>query len=106
MGALRTLPAPSTFERFDQVNALLLPLDASLLGGDQLADLISVIEPNYVAPMRPISLRGSEFEAAVDGFLKLMGVMDVAAQDGLRLTPTNLPEQTQIALLRAIHNSS
>ncbi len=106
LGALRELPEPSTFERFDQVNALLLPLDATRLTGDPLADLISVIEPNYVAPMRPITLGGEAFAAAVDGFLKLMGVKDAAAQDGLRLTPSNLPEQTQVVLLRPVDNSS
>lgn len=101
LGALSQLPDPSIFERMDQVNALLLPVDAALLGGDQLTDLISVIEPNYVAPMQPIRLRAGDFAAALEGFLKLMGVNSVEAQTSLRLTPANLPEQTQIALLEA-----
>lgn len=100
LGALRQLPDPSTFERLDQVNVLLLPVAEGLFGGNQLADLISVIEPSYVLPMRPISLREAEFSKAVDDFLKLMGVNNVEAQDGLRITPSSLPEQTQVALLR------
>ena len=105
LGALRQLPDPSIFEQLDQVNALLLPVEAALLG-DAMADLISVIEPNYVAPMRPITSRESDFAAAVEGFLKLMGVNSVAAQDGLRVTAASLPEQTQVALLNANLNAS
>ena len=106
LGALHQLPDPSIFQRLDQVNTLLLPVEDALLAGDQLADLISVIEPNYVVPMRPIRLRDSDFSTAMDGFLKLMGVNSVEAKDGLRLTPTSLPEQTQVALLRSNHRSS
>ena len=101
VGALHQLPDPSIFEQLDQVNVLLLPVEAALLGGDQLADLISVIEPNYVVPMRPTRLSEADFMFAVDGFLKLMGVSGVQEQDGLRMTPTSLPEQTQVALLRS-----
>ncbi len=98
LGALHQLPDPSRFEQLDQVNALLLPLREALLS-DQLADLISVIEPNYVLPMRPISQSEAEFSKAAEGFLKLMGVNSVEAQAGLRITAASLPEQTQVALL-------
>ena len=105
LGALRQLPDPSTFEQLDQVNVLLLPVRQAF-PGDKLADLISVIEPNYVVPMQAISLGDADFSTAVDGFLKLMGVNNMEAQDGLRLTPTSLPEQTQVAILSANHKSS
>ena len=106
LGALRQLPDPSIFEQLDQVNVLLLPVEAAHHGGDQLADLISVIEPNYVVPMQPIRLKDADYGLAVAGFLKLMGVSGLPAQDGLRVTPTSLPEQTQVALLRSNHNRS
>jgi len=106
LGALHQLPDPSIFERLDQVNVLLLPVEDALLAGNQLADLISVIEPNYVVPMQPIRLRDADFSIAVDGFLKLMGASSVEAQAGLRLTSTSLPEQTQVSLLRSNHKSS
>ncbi len=99
LGALRQLPDPSLFEQLDQVSVLLLPVEDALLG-DQLADLISVVEPNYVVPMQPPSLRAAEYAAAVDGFLKLMGLNSADAQDGLRLSSASLPEQTQVAILR------
>ncbi|MCY3797859.1 MAG: MBL fold metallo-hydrolase [Chloroflexota bacterium] len=106
LGALRQLPEPSTFEQLDQVNVLLLPVEGAVLGGDQLADLISVIEPSYVVPMQPILLADSEFATAVESFLKVMGVSIEDEEDGLRVTPTSLPEQTQVALLSANHKPS
>lgn len=105
LGALRQLPDASIFEQLDQVNVLLLPVEDKL-GGDKLADLISVIEPNYVVPMQPLARSDAEYAAAVDAFLKAMGVNNVEAQDGFRVTPTRLPEQTQVALLRANHGAS
>jgi L-ascorbate metabolism protein UlaG (beta-lactamase superfamily) len=105
LGALKALPDPSTFEQLDQVNVLLLPAREGL-PGDKLADLISVIEPNYVVPMQAIGLRDAEFSTAVEGFVKLMGVNNVEAQDGLRLTPASLPEQAQVTILSANHKPS
>ncbi|MCY4062186.1 MAG: MBL fold metallo-hydrolase [Chloroflexi bacterium] len=106
LGALHHLPDPSIFEQLDQVNVLLLPVETALHNGDQLADLINVIEPNYVVPMQPIRQNDADYSLAVDGFLKLMGVSGLEEQDGLRVTPTSLPEQTQVALLRSNHRSS
>jgi L-ascorbate metabolism protein UlaG (beta-lactamase superfamily) len=107
LGALHQLPDQSIFEGLDQVNALLLPVqEDTVVAGDRLADLISVIEPNFILPMRPGRISGEEFSSAVAGFLKLMGVNSLEAQDSLRVTPTGLPKQTQVALLRANHNSS
>lgn len=101
LGALRQPPDPSIFEQLDQVNVLLLPVESAVLAGDQLADLISVIEPSYVVPMQPILLTDAEFAAAVESFCKVVGVNIEEAKDGLRLTPASLPEQTQVALLSA-----
>ena len=102
LGALHQLPDPTPFEQLDQVSVLLLPIKDTLLGGDNLADLISVIEPSYVVPMRPLRLRDEEFASASDGFLKMMGVNSIEARDGLRITPTSLPEQTQVSLLQQV----
>ena len=93
---MRQLPDPSIFEQLDQVNVLLLPVEDAHHGGDQLADLISVIEPNYVVPMQPIRLSDADYALAVDGFLKLMGVSGLEEQDGLRVTPPACPSKRRL----------
>ena len=105
LGILHQLPDQSVLEQLDQVNALLLPVENAVLSGDELADLISVIEPNFVVPMQPASLAHDDYSSAVDAFLKTMGVNNVEAQDGLRVTPSAMPEQTQVVLLRPNRNA-
>ncbi|MCY3833328.1 MAG: MBL fold metallo-hydrolase [Chloroflexi bacterium] len=101
LGVLHQVPDQSIFEGLDQVNALLLPVEDALVAGDKLPDLISVIEPNYVAPMQPFGLSEAEFAAAVESFRKAVGASDVEVSDALRITPANLSEQTQVVQLRA-----
>ncbi len=99
LGALRQMPAESVIEQLDEVHALLLPIGGSALSGDQLADLINMIEPSYVVPMHPPAVNTEAFETALDGFLKAMGVANVESQETLRVTATGLSEQTQILCL-------
>ena len=101
MGALRQLPDQSVIEQLDEVHVLLLPVGAAALSGDQLADLIGMIEPKYVVPMQPRCVNAADYAAAVEGFLKAMGVNNVETQDVLRVTASNLPEQTQVVVLCA-----
>ena len=101
LGVLRALPDQSIIEQLDDVHALMLPLGGSVLGSDELADLIGVIEPSFVVPMRSPGVSVSEFSSALEGFLKAMGVSGVEASDSLRVSASNLPEQTQVALLQA-----
>ncbi len=102
LGKLREAPDQSIIEQLGEVNVLLIPVNG---GGDlpneQLAELISLIEPNLVIPMHQ-SKNGSPGGAAiVDGFLKALGLAQMQAVDSLRVTKNQLPEQTQVALLQA-----
>ncbi len=101
LGVLRALPDQSIIEELGVVNALLLPVGGGTLASDELADLISMIEPSYVVPMHPLGVTRSDFQAGTDGFLKAMGVSNVETQDSLRITSSNLPEQIQVVLLEA-----
>ncbi len=99
LGALRQAPTQDSLEDLDEVHALLLPVGGGL-SGDALADLISMIEPRYVLPMQTAGAT-ADYAAALDNFLKAMGLANIEAQASLRLTASTLPEQTQVALLRA-----
>ncbi len=99
LGVLHQLPDQSIIEQFGEVHALLLPIGGAALSGDQLADLISMIEPNYVLPMHAPDLSEEAFDPALDGFLKAMGVASIECQDSLRVTTAGLSEQTQVLRL-------
>lgn len=102
LGKLRQVPDQSMIEQLDEVNVLLMPVNGGAgLPNEQLAELISLIEPNLVIPM----YRGKDGSAdggpIVDSFLKAMGVGQTEPVDTLRVTMSLLPEQTQVVLLRA-----
>ena len=99
LGVMHQLPDQSLIEQFDEVHVLLLPVGSANFSGDQLADLISIIEPSYVVPMQPASVNDEAFSAALDGLLKGMGVTNVEWQDTLRVTSTGMAEQTQVLRL-------
>lgn len=101
LGKLRQVPDQSMIEQLDEVNVLLLPLNGGAgLPNEQLAELISLIEPNLVIPMYRGKNSGAGQGPIVDGFLKAMGVGQMEAVDSLRVTMSLLPDQTQVALLR------
>ena len=101
LGALRAAPDQAITELLDEVHALMLPIGPAYLHGDQMADLISAIEPIFVIPMRHPDLPAEQYPEALDGFLKAMGGGDFEPRDNLRFSASSLPETTQIAPLRA-----
>ncbi len=103
LGALRNLPDQAVIERLNEVHALLLPIGGSAPAGDMLSDLIGMIDPRYVLPMRAADLDEAAFEAAQEAFFKSMGAAGLEARDSLRVSASNLGEGTEaIRLLPAI----
>lgn len=99
LGMLHQKPDQSIIEQLDEVHVLLLPVGGAELSGDDLADLISMIEPSYVLPMQPADVSEEAFTTALDGLLTGMGVANVEWQDMLRVTSSGLDEQTQVIRL-------
>ena len=101
LGNLRAVPDHSIIEQLDEVNVLLLPVNGKAnFRGEELADLISLIEPNIVVPMYQSNQRADGETGIVGAFLKAMGVGQSEELDMLRVTTSALPEQTQVVLLR------
>lgn len=101
MGDLAHIPDQSFVEDLGEVNVLLLPVGGgSALSAAQAADVVALIEPNYIVPMHyqlpnlKIPLEG------VEKFLKLMGVSTVQEEDVLKVTSASLPEQPEVILLK------
>lgn len=99
LGLLHQTPDQSIIEQLDEVHVLLLPVGGAGLSGDDLADLISMIEPSYVLPMQPADVSDEAFAAALDGLLTGIGAADAEWQDMLRVTSSGLDEQTQVIRL-------
>lgn len=101
LGDLAHVPNQETLEELLDVNVVLVPVGGGAgLKASTAAEVISMIEPNYIIPMH-YALPGLTVELdSVDKFLKEMGVSKVQEEDVLKLTVGSLPEQPQVVLLR------
>lgn len=100
LGDMQKVPAQSQIEALEQVNVLLVPVGGgNSLNASQAAELVSMLEPNIVIPMHyeqpGLKLPLDE----VDRFLKEMGVTEPTQEDSLRISATNLPEETETVIL-------
>jgi L-ascorbate metabolism protein UlaG (beta-lactamase superfamily) len=70
------------------------------LKASMAAEVIALIEPNYILPMH-YAIPGLSVKLdPVDKFLKEMGVSKVQEDDMLRVSAATLPEQPQVIVLR------
>jgi L-ascorbate metabolism protein UlaG (beta-lactamase superfamily) len=100
VGDLAHVPEQSVVEELGEVNVLLLPIGGgNTLSGASAADVVALIEPNYIVPMH-YALPGLQIALEnTDKFLKAMGVSSVQEAETLRVTSGALPEQPQVVLL-------
>lgn len=102
LGDMQKVPSQTQIDALEQVNILLVPVgDGNSLNAAQAAELVSMLEPNIVIPMH-YQLPGLKVELdTIDRFLKEMGVTDPKEEDSLRISSTNLPEETETVILTA-----
>jgi len=100
LGDMQKVPSQTQIEALELVNVLLVPVGGgNSLNAAQASELVSMLEPNIVIPMHyhipklKVKLEG------VDRFLKEMGVTDPKEESSLRISSTNLPEETETVLL-------
>lgn len=100
LGDLQKVPDQSTIEQLGEVNVLLVPVGGGHgLTGPDAAEVIALVEPHFVVPMH-YAIDGLNIELDdVERFLKAMGVSQAEQTDVLKVSSTNLPEQTQVVLL-------
>jgi L-ascorbate metabolism protein UlaG (beta-lactamase superfamily) len=101
LGDLQQVPEQKEIEDLGQVNVLLVPVGAGKsLNAAQAAELVSILEPNIVVPMH-YALPGLKIPLdGVDRFLKEMGVTEPKEEASLKLTSSQLPEETETVILR------
>lgn len=100
LGDMQSVPSQTQIEALEQVNVLLVPVGGgNSLNAAQASELVSMLEPNIVIPMH-YHLPGLKLELEdVDRFLKEMGVTDVRQESSIKVTLSNLPEETETVLL-------
>lgn len=100
LGDLAHVPDQSTIEALGEVHVALVPVGGGKsLNASQAAEVIALIEPNYIVPMH-YALPGVNLDLeAPDKFLKEMGVSKVQEEEALRVTTSGLPEQPQVVVM-------
>jgi len=101
LGDISRVPTQSEIEALEMVNVVLVPVGGgNSLNAGQAAELVSMLEPNYVIPMH-YQIPGLSFPLdSVDRFTKEMGVTEVKEDSSLKITSSNLPEETEVVLLQ------
>ena len=100
LGDLSHVPDQSTIEDLGEVHVALVPVGGgNTLSAAMAAEVIALIEPNFIVPMH-YEMNGLTIALdPVDKFLKAMGVSRVQEVDTLRVLPGALPEQPEVVVL-------
>lgn len=100
LGDLGHVPTQDQVEELSEVDVLLIPVGSGgALNSAQAAEVVSLLEPHLVVPMH---YRTDAYKGGldpVDKFLKEMGLKDVPVEEELKLTRSQLPEETQVVVL-------
>ena len=100
LGDLSQVLTQAQVEAFPNIDVLMVPVGGgSALNADEAAEVISLVEPSIVIPMHyqtPLEVQKLD---PLSKFLKEMGVADHAPQESLRVSHSDLPEETQVVVL-------
>lgn len=105
LGRLGHVPTQSQVENVGAVNILLVPVGGSgSLTPARASEVISLFEPNIVIPMH-YKVPGLQVKlGTLNPFLKEMGLEKIGSQEMLKVTQSNLSEETQIVVLEPKQN--
>ncbi len=102
LGDLCTVPSRAEVEALGDVDILLVPVGSGRgLNAAKAAEVVSVIDPRIVIPMHYATAEGKLKLEPLDKFIKEMGLSSVKAESSLKVTKTQLPEETQVLVLEA-----
>ncbi len=100
LGDLNRVLTQAQVESMPDIDILMVPVGGgSALDADKAAEVISQLEPKIVIPMHYKTAYVNLPLDPLHKFLKEMGVADQAPQDSLRVTRSQLPEETQVVVL-------
>jgi L-ascorbate metabolism protein UlaG (beta-lactamase superfamily) len=105
LGDLTDVPSRKDVEAFGNVDILLAPVGGGTsLSAAKAAEVVNLIEPGIVIPMRYATPDTSLELDSLTGFLKQIGMSDqVAPEESLKLNSRELPEETRVVVLNYKH---
>ena len=100
LGDLGHIPTAQQTEAMSDIDILLTPVGGhSTIDAAAAAEVVSLLEPKLVIPMHyRTNVSKAELDP-LDLFLKQMSLGEVAPQNRLTVTASNLPAQTQVVVL-------
>ncbi len=100
LGDLGEVPSQAQVESMSKVDILLIPVGGgATLDAARAAEVISLLEPSIVIPMHYQTPYTHLALDPVDKFLKEMGLPVPPVQDLLKISASELPEETQVVVL-------
>jgi len=100
LGDLSRLLTQAQVESMPDIHVLLVPVGGgSALDADKAAEVIAQLEPRIVIPMHYHTQYTTIKLDPIAKFLKEMGAAEHEPQESLRVTRSQLPEETQVVVL-------
>jgi L-ascorbate metabolism protein UlaG (beta-lactamase superfamily) len=102
-GDLATVPSQAQIEELGAVGVALVPVGGgSALSSSQAAEVISMIEPSIVIPMHYKTGQLELKLGTVNRFLSEMGIKNVDPQPSLKVSASDLTEDTRVVVLEPV----
>lgn len=100
LGDLGHLPTQEQIEELNGIDILMLPVGGKeVLSSARAVEVVNLLEPKLVIPMRYRIADMDKEMATVTRFLTEMNAREVEPQEALRVTAGQLPEDTRVELL-------
>jgi L-ascorbate metabolism protein UlaG (beta-lactamase superfamily) len=100
LGDLSQVLTQAQVEALPNIHVLMVPVGGGVaLDSDKAAEVISMVEPSIVIPMHYQTPLETLKLDPLSKFLKEMGVAEHTPQESVRITRTELPEETQVVIL-------
>lgn len=100
LGDLDHIPTRSEIEAIGPLHIALIPVGGgNSLTAARAAEVITLLEPNIVVPMHYATPECTVPLEELGKFLKEMGISEIEKQPSLKITSSQLPEETQVIVL-------
>jgi L-ascorbate metabolism protein UlaG (beta-lactamase superfamily) len=100
LGDMRSVPPQNEIEALGTVHIVLVPVGGgSGLNAAKAAEIVSLLEPNIVIPMHFNTPAVKVPLDRLDKFLKEMGLHEAETVPSLKVTKSNLPDETKVVVL-------